>query len=101
MSRTTTHELTTIAAVKIANAAAGHFFFEPASMRFFNSAIGEHAWPHLGGAYFVTSEQHSDEPRAYTVRYCQANGHIATVGDFQGHASYIAAQRVISELIAA
>lgn len=89
----------TMADIRNANARAGQFFFEPASMRFFRCRLGSSVYPDSkGGAYFTTSEQFvgSDgraAPRLYTVRYCAADGRIDKVGRFQAYLTARAARR--------
>lgn len=75
----------TISEIKAANKAAGMFFFERSSMRFFDSRIESKVY---GGRFFITSEQfHGSDgrsaPRLYTIRECKADGDIDTVGTFQ------------------
>jgi len=55
--------------IKRGNARAGLHFFEPGTMRFFNSRIGRTAYNGPGGVYFVTSEAiEPGAPRRYKVR---------------------------------
>jgi hypothetical protein len=84
---TDSYDYASISEIKAANASIGAHFFEPATMRFFNSKIASRTV--YGGHYFITSERfegsHSgsyDAPRLYTLRACY-NGAIDTVGDFQ------------------
>lgn len=84
-STTTAPTFRTISAIREANRAAGFHFFDPSSMRFFDSRVLAGV---IGGKYFVTSERftYSDgtaEPRRYTVRSIDNAGRIDTVGDFQ------------------
>jgi hypothetical protein len=87
-----------------ANARRGHHFFEPGSMRFFRSRIGNvHPLPF--GAIFVTSEQFrgSDgytDARRYTLRHCLPNGEVETLGEFQQFATSAQANRVAKALAA-
>mgnify|MGYP001226488687 CR=1 FL=1 len=62
--------------------AANHQFFEPSTMRFFQSKVQTKA-PY-NGRVFVTSEKCGSWPRRYTVRevWC---GTIRTVGDFMAY----------------
>lgn len=77
--------------IETANARAGLHFFDPPTLRFFRGRVSEDVYPVPGyGAYFVTSEQYrhfdgSMAPRAYTVRFIDANGRTHTVGEFQGY----------------
>lgn len=75
MSYLTIHE------IKEANRATGRHFFEPSTMRFFNSRILRGV---IGGRYFVTSEKFDEGyPRLYTVRVAHDNGHIDDASEFQ------------------
>jgi NADPH-dependent ferric siderophore reductase len=83
----------------------GNHFFDPDSMRFFDSRILSRVY---GGRYFVTSEQFhgttGSEPRRYTVRivtYENGRFDIDTVGEFQQHETAKQAQRVAERLGAA
>jgi hypothetical protein len=87
----------TLRDIKSANEAAGHYFFEPATMRFFNSRICRSV---LAGGFFVTSERFDhNTPRRYTVRLCLDNGHVETIGAFQQFASADSARRAINRLV--
>jgi len=89
----------TIHEIKQRNRERGHYFFEPASMRFFRSRVG--SWTLRGEddrVYFVTSEQFvgSDRhphARRYTVRAMEADGVVNTVGEFQAFATLREAKR--------
>ena len=70
--------------IKAANAAAGNYFFSEGAMRFFRSRVHEEVY---GSGFFVTSESPPDGRRCYTVRFCQADGSITTVGSFMAYAS--------------
>ena len=90
----------TLKAIKEANAAAGHHFFEPATLRFFRSRVAPGV---IGGRFFVTSEQFvgSDgrrAPRQYTVRIAHDNGSIQTVDKFQAFSSLAKARRAARSL---
>jgi hypothetical protein len=83
--------------VKRANAALGHYFFSPDTMRFFRSRL-----PHTVyyGRYFVTSEQFDyDSPRLYTIRVANPDGSIDTVGEFQQYRSRSAAVNAIHRMM--
>jgi hypothetical protein len=62
-----------IAAIKAANRAAGHFFFSADTMKFFKSKVYPTVY---GGRYFVTSEQPPHGDREYQVRWADDRGHI-------------------------
>ena len=66
----------------------GNHFFDPETLRFFNSRIGHKLY---GGRYFTTSEKGPDGVRAYTVRRVTDNALIETVGEFQAYPSAAAA----------
>lgn len=49
-----------------ANRAVGHHFFEPATMRFFNSTLYPRVY---GGRYFITGERFElPDPERFTIR---------------------------------
>jgi hypothetical protein len=69
-----------------ANDAAGNYFFEVGTMRFFNSVLYPRVY---GGRYFITGERRDESyPEEFTIRVALDNGHVNTVGDFQAFASY-------------
>lgn len=72
-----------MAELKAANRAADLHWFDPATLRFFRSRVGEI----IGSGYFVSSEQGPDGVRRYTVRRGMADGSVDTVGEFQAHAT--------------
>lgn len=69
-----------MAAVRAANKAAGHHWFEPATLRFFGSRIGGTLY---GCRYFVTSEFTGFErsARGYTIRQVNQDGTIDSVSE--------------------
>jgi hypothetical protein len=77
--------------IKSQNAAAGLHFFEPATMRFFNSRTLSRVFDGPGGIYFVTSEKRTgfncpDGKRLYTVRcFNPKTGDVKTRGEFQAY----------------
>jgi hypothetical protein len=80
-----------IAAVKAHARQRGSCFFDPPTMRFFDSRILGHVFTAADqAAYFVTSERFTPSegspfPRRYTVcRLDWSSGDIDTIGDFQG-----------------
>jgi hypothetical protein len=86
--------------IKSANRAAGQFFFEPATLRFFQSRIGRTVYR---GKYFVTSEQFVDSrgvahARKFTIRVAGPDGEIDTVGEFQAYDTSAEAIRAIKLL---
>lgn len=82
-------------AVREANRDAGHFWFSPESLDFFNTIIESDLWH---GQYFVTSETpEADTPRRYTVRFVKSNGHIVTLGNRREHETLQAASEAIHD----
>lgn len=97
MSSTT--RLRTMADVQAANRAAGQHWFSAATMAFFKCRIESDL---MGGTYFITSEQESQEgaPRLYTVRRVEDCGaSIATVGEFQQHRDLASALGTVARLL--
>lgn len=76
-----------IAQIKAANEGIGQYWFEPATMDFFNTVI-EARGEVFGGCYFITSERmETSDPKRYTVRRANDNGTIDTVGNMGDFAS--------------
>lgn len=70
---------------KEAHKAQGGHFFDPSSMRFFNSKIESGL---LGGRrdqqVFITSERYDlNSPKKYTIRHAMPSGEVRDIGDFQ------------------
>lgn len=63
------------------------FFFDKASMRFFNSRLPQGGHANSESVYFVTSEKFDhNSPRLYTIRRMGLeSGRVDTVGEFQGY----------------
>ena len=81
---------TTMADIKKWNSHKGWHFFEPGTMRFFNSRVSGDVYPRKDGKaiYFVTSERFSERtPRQYSVRICLKDYSISTVGEFGQYGS--------------
>lgn len=74
----------TIDDVIAANRRIGHHWFEPSTMRFFESTIETGI---LKGCYFVSSETGPDRKTGYTLRVVRENGSVGTVGTFRAHKS--------------
>jgi len=92
-------EYKTIEDVKAANGAAGQFFFEPHSMRFWGARVSSRIHPVANGAYFVTSETDIEgNDRRYSVRFINESGKISTVGEFLQHATLRQAHAVAKGL---
>jgi hypothetical protein len=85
--------------IRQANAAHGHHFFEPDTMRFFRSRVLAGVY---GGRYFVTSERAPGAARRYTVRRADEYGAISTAGEgFRAYATAAEARAVAAVLAAA
>lgn len=92
---------TTLREIKAANRAAGHFWFEPETVRFFGSRIHSEVHEGPGGIYFVSSEQPPHGPRGYAVRqFNPENSHIETVGEVCQYPTGAAAHRAARTLAA-
>lgn len=91
-----TYTYHSIADVRRANAAAGNYWFNAATMRFFGTRI-ETAL--IGGEYFITSENQFDSaaPRRYSVRRAMPDGSIDTVGEFQAYRTLDEAREALRE----
>lgn len=91
-----------IKSVKQANKKAGHHFFDPSAMEFFDSRI---EGPLMGGRYFITSEQFHmvdgsfSGVRHYTIREAREDGRINTVGEFGAYATVRAAGIEVERLM--
>jgi hypothetical protein len=77
------HSLSTISKIRAANKKAGHYFFSPETMKFFNSKAYGIIKTTKAGAFFITSEviEHSDrsKEKTYKVRFCHLSGLIDSV----------------------
>lgn len=81
-------------------------FFDPATMRYFNSRIGSNAYPTANPfvTLFTTSERfvplyERAHPRLYSVRSYDSRDHdINTVGEFQAYTSSASANRAAKQL---
>jgi hypothetical protein len=80
-----TTQFTDMDDVRRANAAIGHHWFDPDTLSFFSSRVGDTLY---GGRYFVSSEKPPaslmtwDGQRRYTVREALPDGKVQTVGEF-------------------
>lgn len=72
----------TIRDIKKANKNNGGHFFEKDTLRFFQSKVYDEVYQ---GKYFITSERFQNEATKYTVRQCDEEGDISTVGKFQAY----------------
>ena len=78
---------------------ASKYWFTPETMRFFKSRVSEMTWKIGDKIYFISSEKQSQESRFYTVRVCEIDGNIRTVGQFQGHETLRQARNAIREIL--
>lgn len=65
-----------------ANESAGQCWFQPETMRWWGCEVDDVIYPVGDGAYFVSEDEDPHGIRRRTVRFCDAYGHIQTVGDF-------------------
>ncbi len=72
----------TIRDIKKANKNNGGHFFEKGALSFFQSKVYDEVYQ---GKYFITSERFQNEATKYTVRQCDEEGDISTVGKFQAY----------------
>ncbi len=69
--------------IKEENEAAGFYFFEPETMRFFHSTIHRC----FGKGVFVTGETSPHGDRAYSLRVGDLTGHVENFGEFHSYTS--------------
>lgn len=87
----------------------GGHFFDRQTLQFFGSRVHNTVY---GGRYFITSEQDKgvrlsdgkhvqawDGERRYTIRVCDDEGFINTVGEFGGFTSLVAAESAIYKML--
>lgn len=75
-----------IGRIEEANRQAGQHFFEPATMRFFNSTVFPRVY---GGRYFITSERLDEHhPERFTIRVAFDDGSVQTIGEFRAFDSH-------------
>jgi hypothetical protein len=87
----------TVAEIRAANAKIGHHWFEKATLKFFNSKIGNTVY---GGRYFITSERRElTMPERFTIREALPDGSIITVGEFQAYRTKEAARHEIRAIL--
>jgi hypothetical protein len=83
--------------IRKANREAGYHFFDPDTLRFFDSRIETVT----NGRKFLTSEQFHGStesgPRKWTIRELQDDGSIETVSEFQEFASKAEALEAMRE----
>jgi hypothetical protein len=86
--------MATIEQIKLRNAQAGLYFFSKDTMRFFNSRVSSKTFlRNDGSTLFVTSEQHGNEQRCYTIRLANLDGTISDFSKFQEYATLAQALR--------
>jgi len=83
--KTYTRVWDTIAEIKSANYAAGHYFFSTGAMRFFDSKIESSV---LAYRHFITSEQGPDNVRRFSVRVVSDDGRVDTLSEHGQFESY-------------
>lgn len=89
----------TMATIKANNRRAGGHWFEPGTLRFFKSRIGDKLFKGSRCVYFVSSEQGPSGKRLFSVRQtCDRGGRISTAGKFQGYATRSAAETAAKRL---
>jgi hypothetical protein len=79
------HKISSIQQIAHYNKSKGQHFFDPSTMRFFNSVLYPNIINRNGLICFVTSEA---EPsmgiaRKFTARALLQNGHVEDLGEFQ------------------
>lgn len=92
--------------IKKSSARGGHFF-DKETLEFFGSKVLPKVY---GGCYFITSEQDKgfygsdfvlrqawSGERRFTIRRCDEEGYIDTVGEFGGFDSLEAAEQAVHE----
>ena len=99
----TEQRYTRIEEIERANDRAGYHYFEPATMRFFDSRVLSGVYD---GRFFITSERfkmyeprYRVDPRMYTIREAFPDGQIDTVGAFQAFGSAATAKRWAQRVI--
>lgn len=92
--------MTTITEIRESNKAAGFHWFNPSSLRYFNSTIGRKVWEIETGALFVTSERmRYSDPLTYSVRgWNRATGDVYTVSQFGEYTSGAAARAAAEKM---
>ena len=86
--------------IKSANKVNGGHFFDPVSMRFFNSRTLNDTYGEKGNI-FITSErfeENEDFPRMYTVRFIDEDFKIQDLSKFQQFATIQQAKRFASDI---
>lgn len=95
----------TIADIRQSNRQAGYYFFERATMRFFDSKVERGVYKGVGGCYFITSEQFhgstGSDRRKWTIRkFDTSTADIDTVGGFNDIATLSEARTIAKRLAA-
>lgn len=82
----------TIEDVIRANKSIGNHWFDPDTMRFFRTRLGQELY---AGKYFITSEQGPSGVRKWSIRVACVDGTIDTLGEFQAYHSTSAARYAV------
>lgn len=85
-----------VSQIKYANKQAGYHFFDPETLQYFKSRIGTTVY---GGNMFITSEQHDNSPRMYTIRKIEDNGDITNIGEFQQYRTSAQATAAVKKMV--
>jgi hypothetical protein len=84
--------------VRAANQKADFHWFDPSTLRFFDSHPGRTLYS--PGSFFLSSEKGPNGIRAYSIRQAQPDGSIETVGEgFQGYATRYEALTAVRRLV--
>lgn len=62
-----------------ANREAGQVWFSRDTMRYWETELYPRVWPVDGGAFFLTSDRDAFGGRAWSVRFCDAEGRVETL----------------------
>lgn len=88
----------TMSDVKAKNKEIGHLFFDPDTMKFWDSKVESTLYK---GTYFITSEKNAIEgkPRQFSIRQVLRTGEIITVGRGREYSSLESARDAVKELV--
>lgn len=88
----------TMSDVKAKNAKIGHNFFDPDTMKFWDSKIESTLYR---GTYFITSEKHAPNStkRDFSIRQVLKTGAIITVGTGREYSTLESARDAVKELV--
>ena len=88
--------------IRRANARIDNYWFDPTTLRFFNSRISDVLY---AGRIFISSERHVyepagiSEPRLYTIRVASDRGEVFSLSEFQEFASSAQAKAAILRML--